>query len=122
MDPLSPFTNLIRSLWHSRMQRAGARTGQSEAPTTPPTDAVDATRRAHGELRDRMAQLQQATPEHRCEVFVRTVLLCELGEKVAADPRFSELVTRVVSELRTDPRVATRLDELLLQLPRQGSP
>jgi hypothetical protein len=127
MDALSAFTSLIRTLWDSRKQRAaGPGTASGDRRVDPRIEAVDAplqTREGlRDHLRDRMAQLQQATPEHRCEAFVRAVLLWELSDQAAADPRFSELVSRVASELRSDPRVGARLDELLVELPRQNNP
>jgi len=50
------------------------------------------------------------------EKFVETVLLWELGDHLAHDPAFGEVVTHVSQQLAADPVVSRKLDGLLVQL------
>jgi hypothetical protein len=50
------------------------------------------------------------------EVFVETTLLWELGEHLARDPAFTEMVARVSGQLQADPAVMQRLHRLLIRL------
>jgi hypothetical protein len=50
------------------------------------------------------------------EAFVETVLLWELGEQLAPDPDFAEMVTTVSDQLAADPRIGERLNRALQQL------
>jgi hypothetical protein len=47
---------------------------------------------------------------------VETVLLWELGEQLARDPEFGEMVSRVSGQLGSDPAVAQNLHGLLVKL------
>lgn len=49
-------------------------------------------------------------------MFVEHILLMELGEDLALDPAFADLVQRVCSQLGSEPAVGARLDELLQQV------
>jgi hypothetical protein len=119
MDPLSTFTTIIRNLSRPRAERAGPQ--GSSAPTRAVSTGVDPVARTGSELRERLrsrlAALGPTTREHRCEVFVETVLTSELSDATGADPQFSELVTRVARELAADSRISARLDQLLSELP-----
>jgi hypothetical protein len=121
MDRLDPFTHIIRSLWRSRSEQAKPAAPAPAVHSEQPAAAPEATARSAVDLRERlgarMKPLVNSTPERRCEVFVETVLLWELSESAGADPRFAEIVGRVVRELRSDTRVSARLDELLTELP-----
>jgi hypothetical protein len=126
MDPLSPFTSLIRSLWRSRTERsnvpapaAGMHGGPGVAP--PEAQRPRSEEDLREQLRMRLVPLANATPERRCQAFVETVLLSELSESAGTDPRFAEIVGRVVQELTADSRVSARLDELLAELPAASS-
>jgi hypothetical protein len=126
MDPLSPFTSLIRSLWRSRTERVsvpapagGTHGGPGVAP--PEAQRPRSEEDLREQLRMRLVPLANATPERRCQAFVETVLLSELSESAGTDPRFAEIVGRVVQELTADSRVSARLDELLAELPAASS-
>jgi hypothetical protein len=125
MDRLGPFTSLIRSLWRSRTDPIGSKNSDdTRAPFSMQSDQV---RVAHnidelkGRLRARLVPLKNSTTRRRCEVFVETVLLWELNDSIDADPRFAEIVGRVAQELANDPRVHSRLEELLTELPASSS-
>jgi len=121
MDPLGPLTNVIRGLWRARTERTpsglpsvpllGERTGGYAEPTR---------QRTEEELRERLrlhlAPLASAAPQRRYQAFVETVLLWELNDDAGSDPRFAEVVSRVVTELTADSRVSARLDEVLANL------
>lgn len=56
------------------------------------------------------------------ETFVETVLLWELGEHLAQDPSFGEMVERISQQLALDSTLSGRLHELLLRLPGPSRP
>jgi hypothetical protein len=111
---------MIRSLWRSRAQKTAggaptepaAREPQNTNALQPPRGQDDLRER----LRTRLQPLANAAPERRCEAFVETVLLFELRESAGHDPRFTDLVGKIVRELTVDPRVSARLDQLLTEL------
>jgi hypothetical protein len=122
-DPLRPFTQAIRSLWGSR-----ARTTQGNADASPASAATArgsaqraASSRSPGEtlrtrLKTRITQLDGTDPRKMREAFVETVLLWELGEHLAPDPEFHELVARVFEQIETDPEVGDRLHQVLMRI------
>ncbi len=122
-DPLRPFADAIRGLWRTRVGSAlksesGA--GASSAPTAASEAARTAGSRTGESLRSRLAAritgIATANPDRLREAFVETVLLWELGEQLAPDPAFAQLVTRVAEQLVADPRTGERLNRLLLDM------
>ena len=119
MDPLRPFTTLIRGLW--KAQRTGRqdtssanRSGdgaQNQEPPGPGSVNLQAL------LGSRIRALGDSTTERRRRVFVETVLLAELEPSASADPRFSDLVSKVAAQLGSDANVSSRLDAMLRMLP-----
>lgn len=116
MDPLRPFADLIRSLWSAGKsrpaQRAAGRTETAAAARSEPK-AVSSSARVAGRLQPRLAALQEWNGERARELFVEQILLVELGEDLARDPAFVDLVQRVSVQLGSEPAVRARLDELL---------
>jgi hypothetical protein len=55
------------------------------------------------------------------EIFVETVLMNELGEKIALDPGFSALKARVTADLFADDEIARDLMSLLENYSVSGS-
>jgi hypothetical protein len=122
-DPLRPFAQLIRALWHGRTQRT-ADNGATANHSPPTADA-----RAPGEgvslqtrLVSRIASIDAGNASRMRETFVETVLLWELGEHLAQDPAFGEMVERVSQQLALDPAVSAQLHELLLRLSGPARP
>lgn len=121
MDPLRPFLSLVRSLWTGTASAKAA--NRAEAATFPRSStaagAVVASqpieRRLHSQLNALTAPGAWSAQRAR-EVFVRQVLLNELGDELAVDPAFVELVMKVSGQLGSDPRISARLDELLREL------
>ncbi len=119
MDPLRPFLSLVRSLWTSNAtsKTAAQRQTTAASPSSGQTMAVAASRPIERRVQSQLAPLIRLWNAQRArEIFVGQVLLHELGEQLAADPAFAELIQRVSSQLGNDPRISTRLDDLLRQL------
>lgn len=113
MDPLRPFTNLIRSL-SSTTKVESSRPAPSPGGVAP--GATPLVHDAMNPLRSRLAALKQWDPGRARELFVEHVLLSELGESLQQDGKFPELVQRVSTHLGSEPALNARLDELLKQL------
>lgn len=120
MDPLRPFLSLVRSLWTSTSAAKNVRERQA---TTPPHASsghaaeIATSRSVEQRLQTHLAVLVRPWNAQRArEVFVGQVLLHELGEHLATDPAFVDLIHRVSNQLGSDPRLSARLDELLRQL------
>jgi hypothetical protein len=128
-DPLRPFTQAIRSLWGSR---ARATQGNGEASPTAPSAASGTAQRAasgrspgetlRSRLKTRITQLDGSDPRKMREAFVETVLLWELGEHLAPDPEFHDLVARVFEQLETDAEVGDRLHQVLMRMSEDRGP
>jgi hypothetical protein len=116
MDPLRPFAHLIRSLWTGKRPAAGTAGAATQSTGAQHPHAVAASSPVANRLQTRLAALQQWNGERARELFVEHILLMELGEDLALDPAFADLVQRVCSQLATEPAVGARLDELLQQV------
>ena len=120
MDPLRPFTTLIRSLWVADKPR----TGTARAPTATPLAAA-AVPPIESRLRLRLRALSPWHPNRAREIFVETVLAnalgTELGAQLEADPEFQPWVREVSAHLGSIQEVSSRLDELLQHLQRDAS-
>jgi hypothetical protein len=126
-DPLRPFADMIRALWRLRTTQSttpaagaaqAAEVRASGRDKKPPEPAR--TLRSH--LRARISEADSANPAKLRESFVAAVLSWELGEQVAPDPAFADMVRRVAEQLGADPAVGERLDRALLQLCAEPSP
>ena len=113
MDPLKPFTNLIRSLW-SGTQRTPARASGGARPAQAP--AVAPSAQVSARLQARLASLREWNSARARELFVEHALLLEFGSDLAHDPTFGELVRKVSAQLGTEPALGARLDQLLQDL------
>ena len=118
MDPLRPFTGLIRTLWKAGGSAAAP---DADAPGSAPVAEMandpeagavaEATLRSS--LRLRLLQVGLADPRRARATFVETVLAAELGDHLSQDSAFAELVTRVADQIAADPRLGGRLQALL---------
>lgn len=121
MDPLRPFLSLVRSLWvgNTTARTANRTQAATSAHSTNAAGHIAASQPIERRLQSQLNALTSAgawNAQRAREVFVRQVLLVELGEELAADPAFVELVLKVSAQLGGDPRISTRLDELLREL------
>jgi len=124
MDPLRPFADVIRALWQSRASRAQPGSDTAKAATTPavPATAAHTSARSEESLRSRLkSRISQVDPDDTRKVreaFVEAVLLWELGDRVAQDASFGEMVTQVSDQLATDAAISHRLRQLVLHISR----
>lgn len=119
MDPLRPFLSLVRSLWVGNSKapnRASAATAVSSNPVAGPIAASQPIERRLQAQLNALTAAGAWNPQRAREVFVSQVLLTELGEALVTDPAFDDLVLKVSAQLGGDPRISTRLDELLRAL------
>jgi hypothetical protein len=119
MDPLRPFADLIRSLWRTqtksveRTAGAGATSSQAAEEPAPPKDArADLQQK----LRARLTPSVLADSARARTVFVETVLIWELGDRLSTDPSFHPVVDRVAQQLAEQPALADRLQATLVAL------
>jgi hypothetical protein len=116
MDPLRPFTSLIRSLWVAGKPRTSA------ARTNPlPPMAAAAAPSIESRLRLRLGALSPWHANRAREIFVETVLSNVLGAELEADPDFQPWVREVSAHLASAQDLSARLDELLQSLQRDAS-
>jgi len=122
-DPLRPFTQAIRSLWGARARASQGNGSVSTAGAAAASGSAQraASSRSPGEtlrtrLKTRISQIDGSDQRKMREAFVETVLLWELGEHLAPDPQFHELVARVFEQIETDPEVGDRLHQVLMRI------
>lgn len=121
MDPLRPFLSLVRSLWTSSAAAKSANRAQGARPphaserTSAPEPSQPIERRLQSHLNP-LTRPGAWNAQRAREVFVRQVLLHELGEELAADAAFAELIQKVCGQLGGDPKLSERLDQLLRKL------
>jgi len=114
-DPLRPFAQIIRSLWRGRAPAAQPSSPASQTGGPPePAPRVDESLQSR--LSAQIAGIDPANSARLRQAFVETVLLWELGEQLARDPEFAEMVSRVSEQLGSDPTVAQNLHGLLVKL------
>jgi hypothetical protein len=119
MDPLRPFTSLIRSLRSTRSERAAGNSSATASATPSKLDAVaeaSRSRPVHARLQARLATLTEWNPAQARELFVECILLEELGAELERDPAFADLVRKVGGQLASEARIGSRLDQVLRAL------
>jgi hypothetical protein len=120
VDPLRPFTDLVRSLWGNRtaLTPRTESTGQArrldEQP--PPGTVVGATEDLRTRLRARLSQTGLADAGRAREIFVEVVLAWELGERVQGDPAFAGIVKMVAERIAERAELRGRLQGVLVSL------
>lgn len=121
MDPIRPFTTLIRSLRESRKSQAsGVRENSTPTPSSG-TEEISAhsiapARELQAALRARLQGFETWDAPRARTLFVEYILLNELGADLHKDPGFSDVVTKVSTLLGEESKISTRLDELLREL------
>ncbi len=123
MDPLRSFAELLSSMWRARRPEV-ARTNRGEAvgraaegPRSAGVAQSPETLRAR--IRNRIVNVGTADPRLARETFVEAVLGWELGDDLARDPAFAEMVRRLSEHIEGEPRLNARLQELLQDLARE---
>lgn len=123
MDPLRPFSDLIRALWKSSAARVERTQGGAETRQATPerTDAgSQASDSAYlslaSQVRARIRQIGVRDPRRVREVFVETVIARELGLGASHAADVAELAQRVAAEIGANPSVSDRLHALLTAL------
>jgi hypothetical protein len=118
MDPLRPFLSLVRSLWPNGAAAKAVNRSQAAVPphSTSHAAPLAASQPIEQRLHSHLTALGAWNAQRAREIFVKQVLLSELGEELATDPAFAELIQRVSGQLGDDPRISVRLDELLRQV------
>lgn len=117
VDPLGPFVTLIRSL--SRRKPEAAERTAGATPAEADKLARDAARTSipardlRTRLKSRLVEVGTVDPDRARRTFVETVLLHQLGDDVAGDPAFADLVGRVADQLHADRQLRSRLAELI---------
>lgn len=123
MDPLRPFSDLIRALSKSSATRVERTHGQAEThPATLEqfTDAVPAAESGYLslrlEMRARIRHIGLDDPQRVREVFVETVIARELGLSASHAADLTELAQQVAARIASHPGLSDRLHALLTAL------
>lgn len=128
MDPLRPFSHLIRALRKSSarpLERPGGTTApretSAEQPTETPAQGDAALVALQSEVRARLGPAGLADPHRAREVFVEAVMARELGLGPMQGPQLSEISRRVAAQIGSHPRLSERLHAILTAV-AQGRP
>ena len=120
VDPLGPFVTLIRSLSRRKASATESASGLDALDTNPasrgPARTTGPSIDLRSRLRSRLVEIGTVDPDRARRTFVETVLLWQLGDELARDPAFGDLVVKVVDQLRSDREVRRRLSELIDKL------
>jgi hypothetical protein len=123
MDPLRPFSNLIRSLsksgaTHTRRAQGGTEAGRASTESTGSADtaAEPAPPSLRSEIRDRMRQIDLGDRGRVRQVFVETVIARELGLGATQAAEVAGLAEQIAAQIGSHPRLSDRLHTLLTAL------
>lgn len=118
VDSIRPFVSLIRTLSRKKAEATGGVAEPNVTGNNTANDAAEPDRNLQLEarLRLRLAEVEGANPEKARQAFVETVLLSQLGEDLARDPAFAEVVAKVSDQLDTDAQTRAQLADLIASL------
>lgn len=119
VDSIRPFAALIRTLSRKKVQAAtdAAHAGSvGDTSSNAPAAATDDSEQLESRLRARLAALRTEGSEDASHTFVETVLLFQLGEELARDPSFVDVVTKVSRQLQADAQIRAKLTQLIEHL------
>jgi hypothetical protein len=122
VDPLKPFGSIIRSVWDKtarrvdRNEKTTSTTAAAENTLTHAVVSAPPLQPLHSRLRARIPSANSWDAAHARGVFVESVLLSELGDDLAKDPAFAQVVKKISQQLGGNPKLSARLDVLLKQL------
>jgi|SRR6185312_9105141 len=121
MDPLRPFSHLIRALRKSGARPLERPAGtaapcqpNAEQPTETPAEGDAALVALKSEVRARLGPVGLADPHRAREVFVEAVMARELGLGLTPGPELSEISRRVAAQIGSHPRLSERLHAILM--------
>ncbi len=113
MDPLKPFSELIRTISSATGPR---RVGGSAGSSAAPADRAGSGPAASGLQEQLAARLRGVDPDdfrRARTVFIETVLAREFGAQFALDPAFGDLVRRIDEHLAGQTALNSQLQSLL---------
>jgi len=119
-DPLRPFAGLLDSI--TRVGRTSRSAGAASQQTTTTSHSVaqhstpSTTVSLPERLATRLSVIGKDDRKRRRHVFVEVALLSELGDELAMDHGFGELVEEVCAIIATDKHMTDSLDTLLESL------
>jgi hypothetical protein len=119
VDSIRPFVALIRTLSRKKVEAPdGVAEPDIAGDTSANHAAAEANRNSELEsrLRARLAAVDASNPEQARQTFVETVLLSQLGEDLARDPAFADVVARVSDQLLCDAQTRAQLANLIATL------
>jgi len=119
VDSIRPFVTLIRTLSRKKVEAPDGVAEPDVAGDTyanrAPTEA-DRNSELETRLRARLAAVDASNPEKARQAFVETVLLSQLGEDLAKDPAFADVVAKVSDQLLCDAQTRAQLTSLIATL------
>jgi hypothetical protein len=128
MDPLRPFSDLIRALWKSNARRVDRPGGvsasqamQAEQPAEKTAAGETGLVALKSEVRARLGPVGLSDKRRAREVFVEAVMARELGLGSGHDQEFSNVARRVAARIGSHPRLSERLHVILTAL-MEGRP
>jgi len=117
VDPLGPYIALIRSLARRKPEAAerttGATPAEADALARNAVQTPIPARDLRTRLKSRLVEVGVVDPDRARRTFVETVLLHQLGDELARDPAFADLVGKVTDQLHADRELRSRLAELI---------
>src|SRR5262245_55519463 len=119
VDSIRPFAALIRTLSRKKVQAATDAAQPASVGDTGsggPAAAMDEGQQLESRLRARLADLSREGNEDASHTFVETVLLFQLGDELARDPSFADVVTKVSRQLQADAQTRAKLTQLIEDL------
>ena len=119
VDSIRPFIGLIRTLSRKKVGAADGVAEPSVAGDPPANDApaaADRNSQLETRLRVRLAVVDAANPDKAEQAFVETVLLSQLGDDLAGDPEFADIVAKVSAQLQSDSQTRAQLAALIASL------
>jgi hypothetical protein len=119
VDSIRPFVALIRTLSRKKVEAPGGvaePTAVGDGATSDAATGPDRSSQLETRLRVRLAAADAADPDKARQTFVETVLLSQLGESLARDPAFPDLVAKVSEQLQSDVQTRAQLAKLIASL------
>lgn len=123
-DPLRPLVSLLESVSRASSSTGAASSHSSTATSSPakeknsPQASQESPRQLFvGRLSARLAGLDRRDHRQIRKAFVEVALLSELGDHLAVDSRFAELIDDVVAIISHDARTVADLDKVLESIP-----
>ena len=119
VDSIRPFVTLIRTLSRKKVEAQDGiaePTAAGEDATSGPASGPERNSQLENRLRVRLASVDPADPDKARQTFVETVLLSQLGDGLARDPAFADVVARVSDQLESDAQTRAQLTQLIASL------